>query len=70
MVLPRPSRLDLTGRVVLLTGGSAGIGRATLRRLSGAGAAVVACARDGDRLSGARSRWGHGPVTEPSRTGT
>jgi NAD(P)-dependent dehydrogenase (short-subunit alcohol dehydrogenase family) len=36
---------------VLLTGGSAGIGRATLRRLSAAGAAVVVCARDGDRLA-------------------
>jgi NAD(P)-dependent dehydrogenase (short-subunit alcohol dehydrogenase family) len=51
MVLPRPSRPDLTGRVVLLTGGSAGIGRATLRRLVAGGASVVVCARDGDRLA-------------------
>jgi NAD(P)-dependent dehydrogenase (short-subunit alcohol dehydrogenase family) len=42
---------SLADRVVLLTGGSAGIGRATLRRLSAAGAAVVVCARDGGRLA-------------------
>src|SRR5687768_14559805 len=37
-------------RVVLLTGGSAGIGRATVTRLSEEGAHVVTCARDGKRL--------------------
>jgi NAD(P)-dependent dehydrogenase (short-subunit alcohol dehydrogenase family) len=42
---------DLRDRVVLVTGGSAGIGRAVVHRLSGAGARVVACARDGDRLA-------------------
>jgi NAD(P)-dependent dehydrogenase (short-subunit alcohol dehydrogenase family) len=41
---------DLSNRVVLVTGGSAGIGRATVARLSAAGARVVTCARDGDRL--------------------
>ncbi len=41
---------DLRNRVVLVTGGSAGIGRATVARLSAAGARVVTCARDGDRL--------------------
>ena len=41
---------DLRDRVVLVTGGSAGIGRATVARLSAAGARVVTCARDGDRL--------------------
>jgi NAD(P)-dependent dehydrogenase (short-subunit alcohol dehydrogenase family) len=39
---PRP----LTGRVVLVTGISAGIGRATTVRLLGHGARVVGCARD------------------------
>jgi NADP-dependent 3-hydroxy acid dehydrogenase YdfG len=42
---------DLHDRVVLVTGGSAGIGRATVARLSRAGARVVTCARDGDRLA-------------------
>ena len=34
------SQLDLTGRVVLLTGGSRGIGAAAVRALHAAGAAV------------------------------
>src|ERR687893_231005 len=37
-------------RVVLVTGGSAGIGRSTVTRLARDGARVVACARGGDRL--------------------
>ncbi len=41
---------DLSERVVLVTGGSAGIGRATVARLADAGAQVVTCARHGDRL--------------------
>jgi NAD(P)-dependent dehydrogenase (short-subunit alcohol dehydrogenase family) len=40
-------------RVVLVTGGSAGIGRATVARLAGEGARVVTCARHGERLDGA-----------------
>jgi NAD(P)-dependent dehydrogenase (short-subunit alcohol dehydrogenase family) len=38
------------GRVVLVTGGSAGIGRSTVTRLARDGARVVTCARGGDRL--------------------
>ncbi|TFV66022.1 UNVERIFIED_ORG: SDR family oxidoreductase [Bacillus sp. AZ43] len=37
-------------RVVLVTGGSAGIGRATVARLAAEGCRVVTCARHGDRL--------------------
>jgi NAD(P)-dependent dehydrogenase (short-subunit alcohol dehydrogenase family) len=42
--------IDLRERVVLVTGGSAGIGRATVHRLAASGARVVTCARGGDRL--------------------
>ncbi|TFV57429.1 SDR family oxidoreductase [Geodermatophilus sp. DF01-2] len=38
------------GRVVLVTGGSAGIGRSTVTRLVRDGTRVVTCARGGDRL--------------------
>lgn len=41
---------SLSDRVTLVTGVSAGIGRATAARLLAAGAAVVGCARDEQRL--------------------
>ncbi|WP_255523240.1 SDR family NAD(P)-dependent oxidoreductase [Blastococcus sp. TML/M2B] len=44
---------ELSARVVVVTGGSAGIGRATVERLVLGGARVVTCARDGDRLADA-----------------
>lgn len=44
---------ELSDRVVVVTGGSAGIGRATVERLVSGGARVVTCARDGGRLADA-----------------
>ena len=41
---------SLHDRVVLVTGGSAGIGRSTVVRLAAGGARVATCARHGDRL--------------------
>jgi NAD(P)-dependent dehydrogenase (short-subunit alcohol dehydrogenase family) len=41
---------SLAGRVVIVTGVTAGIGRATAVRLLAAGATVVGCARDAERL--------------------
>lgn len=47
--------MKLKGKVVLLSGGSDGIGRALSRALVAKGASVIVCGRDPDRLAGARS---------------
>jgi Tropinone reductase 1 len=48
-------RWRLDGRLALVTGGSAGIGRAIARELMGFGADVMLAARDGDALDSARA---------------
>jgi len=50
--------LFLHGRVVLVTGGSSGVGLATLRLLHAEGARVATCARDGERLDKALAEVG------------
>jgi NAD(P)-dependent dehydrogenase (short-subunit alcohol dehydrogenase family) len=45
--------LDLQDKVFLITGGSAGLGKALASRLVGEGAKVAILARDAERLSGA-----------------
>ena len=54
--------LGLAGKVVCVTGGSSGIGRATATRLLAEGARVAICARDADRLetAAAELRAAHG----------
>lgn len=49
-----PHRWRLDGQLALITGGSAGIGRAIARELLGLGAAVLLVARDGNALEAAR----------------
>ena len=49
-----PSRWRLDGQLALVTGGSAGIGRAIAAELLGFGARVLIAARDGDALEAAR----------------
>lgn len=49
-----PQRWRLDGQLALVTGGSAGIGRAIARELLGFGASVLMVARDGNALEAAR----------------
>ena len=54
LFIDRSLKGRVKGRVVLVTGGSAGIGKATAFRLAGAGATTVIVARDVDKLEAAR----------------
>ncbi|MEU7486380.1 SDR family oxidoreductase [Streptomyces sp. NPDC042319] len=52
--------LGLADRTVLVTGGSSGVGLATVRALLDEGARVATCGRDADRLDKAAARLGAG----------
>ncbi|WP_409056707.1 SDR family oxidoreductase [Streptomyces sp. SYP-A7185] len=52
--------LGLSDRTVLVTGGSSGVGLATVRALLDEGANVATCGRDADRLARAAARTGGG----------
>ena len=62
--------LELTGKTVLITGGTDGLGLALATRLVAEGAAVGVCGRDQDRLPRPRRRcrrwgatcWRNGPM--------
>ena len=51
--MPDELFVDLTGRAVLVTGGSRGLGFEISRALLSAGASVMICAREADRLEAA-----------------
>ncbi|KPC68957.1 SDR family oxidoreductase [Streptomyces albus] len=53
--------LGLADRTVLVTGGSSGVGLATVRALLDEGARVATCSRDADRLARAAARLDAGP---------
>ena len=60
----RMNRIDLDGRVAVITGGSGGIGFATAQRMAASGATVVLWDRDARELSSAPAqRFPGGPST-------
>jgi uncharacterized protein len=56
--MPRTGRLNLSGRVAIVTGGSSGIGREIARALTGRGCLCVLLARREDRLRDAAHELG------------
>ncbi len=62
--IDRTLRGTVGGKVVLVTGGSSGIGLAAACKFAEAGAITVICARDEDKLAEAEER---DPATRPAR---
>lgn len=56
--------LGLSGRAVLVTGGTDGLGLALCRRLLAEGASVAACGRDEERIARARDELGARALVE------
>ncbi len=55
LFIDRTLRGQVAGKVVLVTGGSSGIGLAAARRVAEAGAITIVCGRDQDKLDEARA---------------
>lgn len=53
--IDRTLRGQVKGKVVLITGGSSGIGLAAARKIAEAGAVTIVCGRDADKLDEARA---------------
>ena len=57
LFIDRTLRGQVEGKVVLVTGGSSGIGKATIRKVAEAGAITVTIARDAQRLDETRQEF-------------
>ena len=58
------NKIDLNGRIAVVTGGAQGIGLAIARRLAASGAQVCLWDRDGDQLDQAGKAFDAGVATE------